>query len=366
MAFVSAPVQWRVKSIQRFDHFQLAEVIEGETSQGLALLFKEQSRCLQHFQRLKEAACGGVLKVKGKYMLDSRFALLCEKGKLAARQMEEYPEEIQPEELMQLAKGLLSTLRDLHAKRVSGLAIQLTSVVLVEEEGQLLRLFDFRVDTNEQTVQQAQDVYDAGAFLFCMTVVNSAALPSEPKARKALVLERTAHMGSWGRFLLDMLETSRSAAELYEDLENPSSASYRELYAPLESPRPAAYRESSEVEESFLVVLEWLAHDSPEAATRELSAMLAKAQNRGERLEVRLSNPMLTCCSCSETQGREYLLRLVCLHYICEGCLQKAAKCQPSPCFGCSTLLELQSQETSRLRADLQESYAAYAWQLAP
>lgn len=352
MEFASAPVQWKVNSLQRREYFDLAEVSDRGTSLGLALLFEEQSRCLQHYQRLQEAACGGVLRVEGKYMMGSRFALLCEKGKLAERQMEEYPEEIHLEELVELGKELLGTLRDLHAKRVCGFAIELSSVVIVEDGEQLVRLFDFRADTKGQSARQAQDVYEAGAFLLCMTALKNIVLPSESKARQALVLEHTAHLDFWGRFLLDVLETSKSAAKLCEALESPNSASCPETNAG---------------QESFGIVLEWLAHGFPGAATRELSAMLEKVQRGGGRLEVGVSgSPPLTCCSCKKVQTSKHLLRLVCLHLICEGCLREAARRQPISCFICPVLLELQSQEISRLSANLQESYAAYEWQLAP
>lgn len=369
MAFDLAPDQWVVKPLHVFENFNLAEVKDGKNPVGLALLFRNESLCMQHCHRLQEAACNGMLSLKGKYMLNSCFTLLCEYGKLVARQLKKTQgEEVPLEELVDLAKGLLGTLRDLHAKNVCGFAISIHSVVMVPEAVQVLQLFTFLTAKKSKRDKQAHDIYQAAFFLFCITLHNDVAMPSTLEATKALVIDRTANTDpAWRDFLQSMLGANQSAAKLCEDLERIKLASVGPFLYSAGSDSPAFGSQSRELEDSFNEVVEWLVHGCTEAAYRTLRTLLVRVQREGSRLEVQVCNPLQSCCRCRKAQVRMGLLRLVCLHFICGECLRAAIRDSPNPCSSaCPVTLELQSQETSRLPVSLQESYTVYEWLIAP
>lgn len=369
MEFAAAPVQWIIKPLRRFEHFELAKVKDRETVVGLALLFRDEERCLHHYKNLQNAACNGVLSLKGKYILNSYFTLLCEHGKLVSRQLEKTTgEEVPLEELVDLAMGLLGTLRDLHAKGVCGFEINTNSVVMVPEAVQVLQLFTFLTGKKSNRDKQAHDIYQTATFLFCVTLHSDITLPQTLEATKALVIDRTASTNpAWSGFLQTMFRANSSAAELCEDLERmkPDSVGPWPNPSPPD-PRPLL-RQSRELGGCFNEVVEWLAHGYTDAAYRTLNSLLVRVQREGLRLEVQVCNPVQTCCRCREARVRTGLLRLVCLHFICENCLRNAIKLRPDSCSStCPVKLELQSQETSRLSVPMQESYTAYEWLLTP
>ena len=369
MAFAAAPAQWVVKPLRKCERFELAEVKDGKQPVGLALLFREESSCMQHCENLQKAACSGVLSLKDKYMLNSCFTLLCEHGKLVARQLKKTQgEEIPLEELIDLAMGLLSTLRDLHAKDVCGFEISTNSVVMVPEAVQVLQLFTFLTGKKSRRDKQAHDIYQAATFLFCVTLRANVTLPSTLEATEALVIERTANMNpAWRDFLRNMIGANQSAAKLCEDLERIKPDSAGPFVDSVPSDSPPLDSQSRELENCFNEVVEWLMHGCTESACRTLSTLLARVQREGSRLEVQVCNPLQSCCRCRKVQVRVGLLRLVCLHFICEDCLRNAISRLPNPCSSaCPVKLELQSQEMSRLSVSLQESYTAYEWLLAP
>lgn len=352
------PTEWTTSLVERYEHFDLYDVTKDNQPEGLALRFREKSRCVQHRERLTTAACIGMLQVKDTYMLNSDFLLLCEHGVLVAQQLEgNSGEEIQLPDLAGLAMELLRTLKVLHSKRIFGVTIDVNTVVIAPDSNSGLRLFDFHSTSGDDRSDKSEDLRQAGTFLFSMSILRRVELPQDSEAMKTKVLQETRHYNpTWGEFLVSVIEGRSPPTVLMDRLENKGLMSYATLEQPNLTRR----------ENELSLVQEWVAHGCLEAATRELQALLDRAQEQHTRLTVSVSSPGLNCCLCSESAVRKQLHRLMCLHYLCRPCFQRLLPQHPAVCPQCNANIELQRREKLALHPEFQEPYSVYEWQLAP